>query len=176
MIYTELVMNDWFAHCHTLDEARLEYRRLCFEHHPDHGGDTLVMQAINAAYEQFKRNWDAPHRQQNRSRGAWGSSNTPRTSTSRPRSAPTSTYATHSREYVGSVWKHSPWQQLANGGRARSLLGHTVALVQHPSRKFEGAWFVVVDGVFSSYFYYTLADAEQAAFDLLYDKVKQYEI
>ena len=41
----------FFAQCTTLDELKSEYRRLVKLHHPDLGGDTATMQAINAAYE-----------------------------------------------------------------------------------------------------------------------------
>ena len=41
----------YFNHCNTLDELKKEYRRLCMKHHPDHGGDTATMAAINNEYE-----------------------------------------------------------------------------------------------------------------------------
>lgn len=41
----------YFAGCRTLDELKKEYRRFAMKHHPDHGGDTATMQAINAEYE-----------------------------------------------------------------------------------------------------------------------------
>lgn len=46
----------YFAACTTLDELKKEYRRLAMIHHPDHGGDTATMQAINGEYsEAFAR-------------------------------------------------------------------------------------------------------------------------
>lgn len=46
----------YFANCKTLDELKKEYRRLAMIHHPDHGGDTATMQAINGEYsEAFAR-------------------------------------------------------------------------------------------------------------------------
>ena len=46
----------YFAACTTLDELKKEYRRLAMIHHPDHGGDTATMQAINGEYsEAFPR-------------------------------------------------------------------------------------------------------------------------
>lgn len=46
----------FFANCATLDELKKEYRRLAMIHHPDHGGDTATMQAINGEYsEAFAR-------------------------------------------------------------------------------------------------------------------------
>lgn len=41
----------YFNHCNTLDELKKEYRKLCMKHHPDHGGDTATMAAINNEYE-----------------------------------------------------------------------------------------------------------------------------
>ena len=40
----------FFADCHTLDELRAAYRALTLKHHPDRGGDTATMQAVNADY------------------------------------------------------------------------------------------------------------------------------
>lgn len=46
----------YFAACTTLEELKKEYRRLAMIHHPDHGGDTATMQAINGEYsEAFAR-------------------------------------------------------------------------------------------------------------------------
>lgn len=42
----------YFTTCHTLDELKKEYRRLTMIHHPDHGGDTATMAAINNEYAQ----------------------------------------------------------------------------------------------------------------------------
>ena len=42
----------YFAHCHTLDELKAEYRRLAIKHHPDHGGDPETMKEINAEHDQ----------------------------------------------------------------------------------------------------------------------------
>lgn len=41
----------YFQNCKTLDELKAEYRRLIKIHHPDRGGDTATMQAINNDYE-----------------------------------------------------------------------------------------------------------------------------
>ena len=43
----------YFDGVHTLDELKKEYRRLAMLHHPDRGGDTATMQAINAEYDQL---------------------------------------------------------------------------------------------------------------------------
>lgn len=45
----------YFTNCRTLDELKAAYRRLAKQHHPDHGGDTATMQAINNEYaERFE--------------------------------------------------------------------------------------------------------------------------
>lgn len=45
----------FFTTCKTLDELKKEYRRLTMIHHPDHGGDTATMAAINNEYaERFE--------------------------------------------------------------------------------------------------------------------------
>lgn len=41
----------YFTNCRTLDELKKEYRRLAMLNHPDHGGDTATMQAINSEYD-----------------------------------------------------------------------------------------------------------------------------
>lgn len=41
----------YFTECKTLDELKREYRRLAMIHHPDVGGDTATMQAINAEFD-----------------------------------------------------------------------------------------------------------------------------
>lgn len=42
---------DYFANCRTLADLKREYRRLVLLHHPDRGGDTATMQAINAEHD-----------------------------------------------------------------------------------------------------------------------------
>ncbi len=44
-------MKNYFENCRTLDELKAEYKRLAKKYHPDMGGDTATMQAINAQYE-----------------------------------------------------------------------------------------------------------------------------
>ena len=41
----------WFNNPTTLEELKKEYKKLCMAHHPDLGGDTASMQAINNEYE-----------------------------------------------------------------------------------------------------------------------------
>ena len=46
----------YFAICTTLDALKHEYRRLCKLYHPDLGGDTATMAAINDEYDEaFRR-------------------------------------------------------------------------------------------------------------------------
>lgn len=40
-----------FKNCTTLEELGQEYHQLAMLHHPDKGGDTATMQAINAEFE-----------------------------------------------------------------------------------------------------------------------------
>lgn len=51
----------YFAACTTLDELKKEYRRLAMIHHPDHGGDTATMQAINGEYSEAFARLKAQH-------------------------------------------------------------------------------------------------------------------
>ena len=84
--------------------------------------------------------------------------------------------ATRSREQYLRVWNHAPWQQQGHGGWLRRLWNHTVVVYQHADPRFEGAWFVLLDETFSPYFYATRAEAEQAGFELLYEKVKYLDV
>ena len=53
----------YFENCHTLEDLKAEYRRLVKLHHPDCGGDTATMQAINdehdSVFEALKRQHNA---------------------------------------------------------------------------------------------------------------------
>lgn len=42
--------NYYFNNLRTVAETKSEYRRLCFLHHPDRGGNTATMQDINSQY------------------------------------------------------------------------------------------------------------------------------
>jgi curved DNA-binding protein CbpA len=44
-------MLKYFVNCGNLDALKAEYRKQAMIHHPDMGGDTATMQAINAEYE-----------------------------------------------------------------------------------------------------------------------------
>lgn len=41
----------YFNNCKTIEALKREYKRLAYIHHPDRGGDTETMQAINAEYD-----------------------------------------------------------------------------------------------------------------------------
>lgn len=43
-------MTTYFTNCPTLDDLKRQYKHLAQKHHPDVGGDTATMQAINAEY------------------------------------------------------------------------------------------------------------------------------
>ena len=43
----------YFTNVRTLDELKVAYRRLAMQHHPDRGGDTATMKAINAEHDEL---------------------------------------------------------------------------------------------------------------------------
>lgn len=45
----------YFDNCRSIDEGKKVYRRLAMQNHPDRGGDTAVMAAINTAWERFQK-------------------------------------------------------------------------------------------------------------------------
>lgn len=45
-------MTNYFIHCKSLDELKKAYKAAAIENHPDLGGATATMQAINAEYEE----------------------------------------------------------------------------------------------------------------------------
>ena len=42
----------YFQDCQSPSDVKTRYRRLAMKHHPDRGGDTETMKAVNLAYEQ----------------------------------------------------------------------------------------------------------------------------
>ena len=44
-------MSNYFSRFDSVESIKSEYRRLAMLHHPDRGGDTATMQAINAEYQ-----------------------------------------------------------------------------------------------------------------------------
>ena len=54
-------MAQFFKNVNSLDELKKEYRRLVMIHHPDHGGDTATMQAINAEHDALFEALKAKH-------------------------------------------------------------------------------------------------------------------
>lgn len=52
----------YFTDCNTLEQIRARYKELAKQHHPDLGGDTATMQAINAEYDTLiHRTWYDAH-------------------------------------------------------------------------------------------------------------------
>lgn len=53
----------YFENCRSLDELKKAYKAAAMKHHPDRGGDTATMQAINAEYsarfEELKKKQNA---------------------------------------------------------------------------------------------------------------------
>ena len=43
----------FFDRCRNLSELKAEYKRLAMKHHPDLGGDTETMKAVNAEYDRI---------------------------------------------------------------------------------------------------------------------------
>lgn len=41
----------WFSKVTSIDELRVEYKRLLMKHHPDNGGEVSDMQKVNAEYD-----------------------------------------------------------------------------------------------------------------------------
>ena len=49
-------MGKFFGNITSLEELKKEYRKLCFLHHPDRGGDTETMKFINSEYDNLFEN------------------------------------------------------------------------------------------------------------------------
>lgn len=52
---TAMKTTTFFSNCKTINEVKKVYKELAMEHHPDRGGSTEVMQAINAEYHSIIR-------------------------------------------------------------------------------------------------------------------------
>jgi curved DNA-binding protein CbpA len=64
-------MTKFFEKVRTLDELRKEYHRLAFLHHPDKGGNTKTMQAINNQYEVLTKKLINSHEDYSDERKDW---------------------------------------------------------------------------------------------------------
>lgn len=41
----------YFSNVNSIESLKAQYKKLAFQNHPDRGGDTKVMQKINAEYD-----------------------------------------------------------------------------------------------------------------------------
>ena len=64
-------MTKFFENVKTLDELRKEYHKLAFLHHPDKGGNTKTMQAINSQYEVWTKKLINAHEDYSDERKDW---------------------------------------------------------------------------------------------------------
>ena len=48
----------YFSNLNKVEEIKKVYRKLCFKHHPDRGGDTAIMQEINSQYKKALQSVD----------------------------------------------------------------------------------------------------------------------
>lgn len=46
----------YFGNCKTIEEVKRLYKELALKYHPDKGGDTKTMQAINTEYNHIRKN------------------------------------------------------------------------------------------------------------------------
>ena len=49
---------NYFRDCHTVAEIKKHYRELAMMHHPDRGGNTETMKAVNAQYHEALKSCD----------------------------------------------------------------------------------------------------------------------
>ncbi|MBA3948072.1 MAG: hypothetical protein H0X37_26430 [Herpetosiphonaceae bacterium] len=152
---------NWFGHCRTVAEAKAEYRRLCFMYHPDHGGDSALMQHINQAYRLALRSGLAAEAPQSKA------VQSPRRRSSPPQPHPTNPQREWSRDALRQVWNASPWQQVAGNQFQRTIGSHVVTIV-HWTANHETMWAVQAAGQFSKFAFLNRAEAEEEGFNLLY--------
>lgn len=53
----------YFEKCKSIEELKREYKKLAFVYHPDRGGDTEIMKAINNQYEEALSNLKKANKQ-----------------------------------------------------------------------------------------------------------------
>ena len=52
----------FFQNVNSIEELKEQYKKLCFQHHPDKGGKTEDMQQINAEFDELKKRVANIHR------------------------------------------------------------------------------------------------------------------
>lgn len=57
---TQTKQRTYFAGISDPEQLQILYRALALQYHPDKGGDTAVMQAINSQYDQARKRLEAP--------------------------------------------------------------------------------------------------------------------
>ncbi len=70
------------------------------------------------------------------------------------------------------LWEHAPWHALDQGRFTRHLWEHAATIMLYPPDNSDGTWVVLVGNDISPYMFYSREEAEKAAFEMLYEKVK----
>ncbi len=150
----------WFADCRTLEEVKAEYRRLCFEHHPDRGGSSDTMQAINTVYRRILAEGLAAPR-------AW----TPPRPTWPQRPAPPADAGPRpSRAELQSQWQAASWQPTAPNQWVRRVGRYTVTLIAFTAGR-QALWAIQVGGHLSMFAHETREQAEADGLRLLIEQL-----
>lgn len=160
---------NWFTQCQTLDEVKAEYRRLCFLHHPDHGGDGATMQAINMAYRSIMRGGLGVQTLPPSSH-VWRPAYTPSQRPEARPHQPADVGAEYSRPYLWRIWDAAPWQRASGNHWMRTVGDHTVTLIYFPVER-PHLWAVRVDDHFSTWAHETRAQAEADGFNMLAEQL-----